>query len=125
MDVSRKFILAGAAFLILGTALGIHMAATGHHEMAPAHAHINLLGFTLMTVFGLVYRNYPAMKQSVMAEVHFWLHLLGSAVMLAMLYTLTAGMIGEDQMVPLAPISELTIFVGVLIFSWNLIRNGK
>lgn len=59
MNVSRNFILAGAVYLVIGISFGIHMGATGDHTMAPLHAHINLLGFTLMAVFGVPYRVFP------------------------------------------------------------------
>ena len=61
MQISRNFMVIGVAYLVLGIVLGMYMGGSGDHSLAPLHAHINLLGFTLMTVFGLVYRVIPAM----------------------------------------------------------------
>ncbi len=59
MNISRNFILAGVAYLLVGISFGIYMGSSGDHSYAPLHAHINLLGFTLMTVFGVLYRVFP------------------------------------------------------------------
>lgn len=125
MNISRSFILVGGLYLLVGIALGMHMGASGNHAASPAHAHINLLGFTLMAVFGLIYKTYPAMAEGRLALVHFWLHLTGSLVLLVMLYMMTTGRITEAAMAPLAPIAEVLIFLGIAIFVWNAFRNAR
>ena len=61
MKISRNFIVIGSLYLIVGIGFGMYMGGSGDHTLAPLHAHINLLGFTLMTVFGLIYRVIPVM----------------------------------------------------------------
>lgn len=124
MNVSRNFMLVGAVYLVLGIVLGIVMGATGDHSSAVAHAHINLLGFTLMSVFGIAYRVFPQMASDRIAVVHFWLHLVGSVVLLVMLFMMTSGMITEAAMFPIAPIAELIVLGGVLAFLWNVYRHA-
>lgn len=123
MGQSRHFILSGAVFLLIGIALGTHMSASGNHDLRPVHAHINLLGFTLMSIFGLVYQVFPAMGASKLCRIHFWLHLVGSIILLTMLALLLTGKITEAAMVPLAPISELMILIGIVLFLWNGWKN--
>ena len=77
MNVSKNFILAGAVYLLIGISFGIHMGASGDNTMAPLHAHINLLGFTLMTVFGVLYRVFPETGLSSLARAFLaasWRH---------------------------------------------------
>jgi len=123
MKIARSFVLAGSCYLVVGVVLGMYMGGSGDHAPAAAHAHINLLGFTLMTLFGLVYAQFPQMAANRMANLHFWLHLAGSLVLLVMLLMLTTGRIQEASMAPLAPIAELLILLGVLAFLWNAYRN--
>lgn len=125
MNISRNFILIGATFLIVGVLLGIHMGGSGNHDLAPVHAHINLLGFTLMTVFGLVYHAFPAMANNRLGQAHFWLHTVGALILVIMLFLLFTGKIAEASMVPLAPIAEIAVLLGVLIFLWNAWQNAK
>lgn len=124
MQISRNFMVIGVAYLFLGICLGMYMGGPGDHSLAPLHAHINLLGFTLMTVFGLVYRVIPAMGTTNLARARFWLHLAGSVILLVMLSLLLPGRITEAGMAPLAPLAELLVLLGVASFAWNLWRNA-
>jgi len=124
MNISRLFLVTAVAYLLVGIAIGIHMGASGDHGLAPAHAHINLLGFTLMTLFGLVYRVIPAMVGGTLAKAHFWLHQAGALVLLVMLVLLMSGRITEAAMFPLAPVAELAIWIGVACFGLNVIKNA-
>ena len=94
------------------------------NDYAPLHAHLNLLGFVLPMVFALTYRGFPAMGESKLAVYHFWLHVIPSAVLLVMLFLLLGGSITEAGMVPVAPISEILILVGVLVFLANVVKNA-
>lgn len=124
MQISRNFMVIGVAYLVLGIVLGMYMGGSGDHSLAPLHAHINLLGFTLMTVFGLVYRVIPAMAATSLARAHFWLHLAGSLILLAMLSMLLTGRITEAGMAPLAPLAELLVLLGVASFAYNVWHNA-
>jgi hypothetical protein len=125
MNISRNFMLIGSLYLLVGILFGMYMGGSGDHTFAPLHAHINLLGFTLMTVFGLVYRQFPAMAGNVLAKVHFWLHQIGALILVIMLYLLFSGTITEDGMAPLAPLAELSVLIAFIAFAWNLYQNGK
>lgn len=125
MNISRNFMLIGVLYLLVGIVIGMYMGASGDHTLTPAHAHINLLGFVLMTVFGLTYRLIPAMGSSGLATIHFWLHQVGTLVIVGLLTLLLMGKIPETAMFPAAPISEALVFLGVAIFGWNLYSNGR
>ena len=124
MQISRNFLVIGSVYLLFGILMGMYMGGSGDHSFAPVHAHINLLGFTLMTVFGLVYRALPAMAGSSLARVHFWLHQIGAITLLSMLMLLFSGKIAEASMAPVAPIAELAVLLGVAAFALNLWRNA-
>jgi len=117
--------LLGSAFLILGIVIGMYMGGSGDHSLALSHAHINLLGFVLSAVFALTYKAYPAMTTGRLAGIHFWLHLVGAAVVNLLLFLMLLQVITEAAMVPLAPISEFLVLLGVLAFGWNLMQNAK
>lgn len=117
--------LLGSAFLIIGIVIGMYMGGSGDHALALSHAHINLLGFVLSAVFALTYKAYPAMAEGRLANIHFWLHLVGALVLNLLLFLMLAEIIAEAAMVPLAPISELLVLLGALVFGWNVLQNAK
>lgn len=124
MQISRNFMVIGVVYLLLGIIFGMYMSGSGDHEFTPLHAHINLLGFTLMTVFGVVYRVVPDMAGNTLARAHFWLHQAGALGLLVMLWLLLSGRIGEAGMVPVAPVAELLVLLGIVAFAVNLWRNA-
>lgn len=124
MAISRNFLLIGTLYLVVGIGLGSHMGASGDRTMAPVHAHINLLGFTLMAVFGLCYRVIPGLAETGLARAHFWLHQAGALVLLAALALMMSGTVAGEVIGPVFPVSELAILAGVLCFGLNLWRRA-
>jgi hypothetical protein len=51
------------------------MSATQDHTLSPAHGHLNLIGFVVMTVFGTFYALSPGAAASRLAAIHYWLSL--------------------------------------------------
>jgi hypothetical protein len=56
-------------YLLCGMAFGIWMSATGDHTLAPAHAHLNLIGGVLLAIFGIFYTIVPGMANSMIAKI--------------------------------------------------------
>jgi len=125
MNVARSFLLVGIAYLLAGMVLGSYMGAAGDHTLAPVHAHINLLGFTLMAVFAAIYRVFPAMLESSLARYHFWLHQVGTFVLLGSLFLTMAGLVSEDSIALLFPIAELSLIAATAIFGWNALSRAR
>ncbi len=124
MDISRGVLLTGAVYLLIGILFGAYMGASGNHELAPVHAHINLLGFTLMTVFGLAYRGIPALAEGLLPRLHFWLHQMGSLGLLIGLFLMMSGSVPAERIGPFFPIFEAAILVGALLWLVNLLRQA-
>lgn len=121
MNISRIFLITGALWLLVGIMLGMWMGAHQDFTLAPLHAHINLLGFTLMTIFGIAYRVMPDLANSTFATVHFWLHevgVLGTLIFLALVLT---GRTGVEM---LLAASEGVVFLGIIAWTVNVIRTA-
>jgi hypothetical protein len=64
--------------LLIGMLAGIAMGIEQDFTLAPAHAHLNLVGGVLLFLFGLYYRLVPAAGSSSLARVQGWLHIIGA-----------------------------------------------
>ncbi|MEO6781146.1 MAG: hypothetical protein ABI407_08215 [Bradyrhizobium sp.] len=64
--------------LLIGMLAGIAMGIEQDFMLAPAHAHLNLIGGVLLFLFGLYYRLVPAAGSSILARVQGWLHIVGA-----------------------------------------------
>ena len=82
-------------FVIAGMAMGIGMAMSQDHSIMPAHAHLNLLGWVSLFLFGIYYERRPALDTS---------------------YT---------AFDPLAAIASLTVLAAMLIFAYAVFRPAR
>lgn len=125
MNISRLFMGIGSLYIILGVTIGAYMGGSSDYTLVPVHAHMNLLGFVLMMIFGFFYHLFPAAANTRLALAHFWLHQVGTAVLLSLLFLLLTGQVTEAAMVPLAPITEVAVLIGLVLFSVNVWRHTK
>ena len=80
MTLSRAFLLTALLYALVGMALGIHMGIAHDFAAAPVHAHVNLVGWVTLALYGLVHRAYPAMATSRLAWIQFGLAEVGAIV---------------------------------------------
>ena len=120
MNLSKSFLVIGALYLITGMSLGMYMGGVQEFDLAPVHAHINLVGFTLMTLFGIVYRVIPALAGTMLSKVHFWLYQIGAVFMLALLFAMLSHMAPEATVGPIMAIFEGLLLVSIIAFLINL-----
>jgi hypothetical protein len=109
-------------YLIVGIGIGIAMGASRDFTLRPVHAHINLLGFTVLALAGLIYSVYPEAGASRLARLHFWLHNLALPVMMG---SLAFVLFGNTSAVPALIASEFVAAAGVLVFAANVFINLK
>ena len=109
-------------YLIVGIGIGIGMGASENFTLRPVHAHINLLGFTVLALAGLIYSVFTEAGASRLARLHFWLHNLALPVMMGSLAML---LFGNTSAVPALVASEFVAAAGVLVFAANVFINLK
>jgi hypothetical protein len=117
-NIDRWFILIGLLYGIFGFSFGIWVGINQRFEQAHLHAHINLIGFASMALFGLLYRAFPALATSKLAAPHFIIYNLGAIVFLAGIPLAQGG-----QTIALAAGGSLTVLAGMLIFLANYFLN--
>jgi hypothetical protein len=102
-------------FVLVGMAAGIWMAASGNHSIAPAHAHLNLLGWASLFLFGLFYERRPSLNGSRLALVQVSVWSIGTAV----LAIAVAGLyLGYPSAEPVAAVSSLILFAAMMLFAY-------
>lgn len=75
-------LVSAAAYALAGMGFGIIMAASHDHTLATAHAHLNLLGWVSMAIYGLFYHTVPNAAQTRLARIHVAVATLGIWIMI-------------------------------------------
>ena len=120
--ISAWFFKAAVIFLVIGVAIGIHMAISQNHGVIGAHAHINLLGWVTSAIFGVYYALNPAKAEGRLPMVHFAVYTAGVTVMVAALYFLLQG---NASLEPVVAVGSLVTFAGVLLFGYVVFAPAK
>jgi hypothetical protein len=119
MKASSLSFPAATLLAVAGMVWGIVMAASGDHSAMPAHAHLNLLGWVSLFLFGIFYHLHPAMDHSRAAIVQV-------AVWIATTVVVTIGVAliysGREFGEPIAIVGSLAVLADMLLFGWLVIR---
>src|SRR4051812_49606476 len=81
MKASDLSFRAAVLMVIAGMIWGLVMGITQDHSAFPAHAHLNLLGWVSLFLFGIYYRLHPSVDRSRAALIQVGIWSLGTAIM--------------------------------------------
>lgn len=98
----------------LGMSMGLMMGGSHNFALAPAHAHLNLLGWVSLFLFGIFYKLHPAADTSLLGRIQVILWTVGTLVMatgVSLIYSGNAA-VGE----PLGGMGSVATFVGLILF---------
>jgi hypothetical protein len=118
-DIAFIFFLAAVLCVTGGMIWGLQMAASNDHTMVGAHAHLNLVGWATMALFGLYYRVTPQAARGWLPRVHATLGIPGVLVMVPGIAIATTG--GSPG---LAIAGSFLTFGSMAVFLFTVIRHG-
>ena len=91
----------------------------GRLRAVPVHAHVNLLGWVSMLLYGLFYRTIPRAAEGTLPVVHFWLSLVSLLAMIPLLSMFLLGNAAYD--IPLG-IASIALWLSMLLFAVIVFR---
>jgi hypothetical protein len=112
--ISDRFLQLGVLFALAGMGLGVWMGKTEDFQLQAVHAHINLLGWVSMLLYGLVYRVIPKAAEGRLPVVHFWLALVS---VLCMIPLLSLQLMGNKNVVPFLAVDMISMWLSMLLFA--------
>ncbi len=122
MKASALSFQAAVLLVLAGMVWGIAMAASGDHATFPGHAHLNLLGWVSLFLFGIFYKLHPALDRTRAALVQVWVWIVATVVLAA-----AVGLIhtGRTELEPVAAIGSFAILADMLLFGWLVVRSTR
>ena len=105
--------------VLVGMVWGIQMAMSQDHAAMPAHAHLNLLGWVSLFLFGIFYHLHPALDRSGLARAQVYTWIAGTIVL-----TVGVGLVhtGHEVGDPIAAVGSLVVLIGMLLFGWIVLK---
>ena len=119
MRASKLCFLAAVLAAIAGMLWGLDMAISEDHAAMPAHAHLNLLGWVSLFLFGIFYRLHPSLDATKVALAQVWLWIVGTIVMAVGIGLVSTGTTSAE---PIAAVGSLIVLADMLLFAWLVYR---
>ncbi len=119
MKASVLSFRAAVLFALIGMGMGMGMAIARDHAVMPAHAHLNLLGWVSLFLFGLYYRSNPALDVSRLARVQVGVWSFGTVVLTMAVAAIHTGFGAAD---PIAAVASLIVLGAMLLFAALVFR---
>jgi len=122
MKASSVSFPAAVLMVVAGMIWGLIMAISDDHAAMPAHAHLNLLGWVSLFLFGIFYHLHPAVDRSraALAQVGIWI--AGTVIL-----TIGVGLVHTGHPVgdPIAAVGSFIVLAGMLLFGWLVVRREQ
>jgi hypothetical protein len=119
MKASKLCFLAAVLAAIAGMLWGLDMAISENHAAMPAHAHLNLLGWVSLFLFGIFYRLHPSLDATKVALAQVWVWIVGTIVMAVGIGLVSTGTTSAE---PIAAVGSLIVLADMLLFAWLVYR---
>jgi hypothetical protein len=113
------FLAAASLCLIGGVTLGMYMGVAHDFTLAPVHAHLNLLGWASLALFGLAYRAFPELAVSRLAVWHFALAVPSGVLFPFAIYL---SMVHDSSV--LTRFAAPAWWIGAILFAINVCRQA-
>jgi hypothetical protein len=120
--VSAAFFAVGGLLLLSGMLLGEYMGAHENFALAPLHAHINLLGWVTLALYGTFYTLTKDTYSPRLAWTNFALSSIGVVTMIPVLALLLTLPDGAKTYGPLAGAAGGVALLGLLVFLISAFR---
>jgi hypothetical protein len=118
-DVAFVFFLAAVLSVVSGMLWGIQMAISHDHLLAPAHAHLNLVGWVTLALYGVYYRLTPPANNGRLARLHAGVAIPGVVVMVVGIALVRNG--GSPV---IASVGAILSVISAGIFLVTVLRHG-
>src|SRR5664279_2944590 len=115
MKASSLCFRAAVLFVLAGMIWGLQMAISDDHSAFPAHAHLNLLGFVALFLFGIFYRLNPTVESNRLAIPQVLIWIVSTVVMAIGVGLVHTGHSAGD---PIAAVGSFAIFADAILFTW-------
>ncbi len=120
--VSAAFFVVGALLLLSGMLLGEYMGAHENFTLAPLHAHINLLGWVTLALYGTFYTLTKDTYSPKLAWTNFVLSSVGILTMIPVLGLLLTAPNGGEKYGALTGAAGGIALLGLLVFLISAVR---
>jgi hypothetical protein len=120
VDIDRNYVAIALLWAVAGMLLGFYMGIAGDNALLLVHVAMMLTAFVTLTLFGMIYRLWPALAKSRLAAAQFWLAVVGSAGIVVGSYFFAAS-----GSVPLIGAASIVFIAATALMAWMFLAGAR
>jgi len=105
---------------LIGMLWGMQMGSTNDFTLAPAHAHLNLVGWVTMALYGTFYALTRGTMSTRLAWLNYVFALLGGLILIPALAIFLST--NDSKFIPVKIAGEILTILGMLVFAISVFR---
>lgn len=122
MKASSLSFRAAVLFVIVGMSWGLAMAISQNHATYPGHAHLLLLGWVSLFLFGVFYHLHPGIDRSRAALAQVWAWIAGVVIQA---YGVERIFSAHPEGEAFAAVGSFVVLAAILLFAWLVYRRER
>lgn len=119
--LASNLLRVSVVMILIGMLLGIGMGIAQDFRLAPAHAHLNLVGYVGLFLAGLYYQAVPKAAVTRLASIQAWVSVIGAVVFPI---GIAAVLLGGPKYEAGAILGSLIVFTAMVLFAVIVFRHG-
>ena len=120
MEIDRAYVAIALLWAIAGMLLGLYMGIAADNKLLVMHVAMMLTGFVTLAIYGMLYRLWPALKESPLARIQFWIAVLSAAGIIvgSYFFAISGGVL-------LAAGASVVFIVSAVLMAWLFIAKAR
>lgn len=119
LAIDRAFVASALLWAIAGMLIGLYVGIAADNKLLVVHVAMMMTGFVTLTIYGMLYRLWPAMAKTPLARAQFWISWLGAAGII-----IGSHFFATSDSVPLVAGSSIVFIVGAALMAWLFIAKA-
>ena len=118
-----KLIKISVVYFGISTILAMYMSITETMTLSTVHSHISCLGWTSLTLCGLVYHIFPGLVKRVLSAIIFWFFNIGLPIMIIGVSLLLYEKTGLNKVI--ISVGANLVSIAIILFVINVLIGMK
>ena len=121
--MGMRLIRISVVYFVISTLLAMYMSMTENMTLSTVHSHISCLGWTSLTLCGLVYHIFPGLEKRVISKILFWLFNIGLPITIIGLSLYLYDQSGLIKII--ISIGAILVSIAIILFAVNVLMGMK
>ena len=121
--MGMRLIKISVVYFVISTILAMYMSITENMTLSTVHSHISCLGWTSLTLCGLIYHIFPGLEKRVISLILFWFFNIGLPITIIGVALYLYNQTGIVKII--LSVGAFAVSIAIILFAINVFIGMK